>query len=53
MCTLQVDAIGALFLGGEQTGTAWADVLFGDVPPSGHLPIELPSTEAETIAPNP
>ena len=32
--------------GGEQTGNAWADVLFGDAPPAGHLPVELPSTEA-------
>ena len=46
-----VAALLALFLGGEQTGAAWASVLFGDVSPSGRLPITLPSSEDETIAP--
>ena len=49
----EVEAIAVMFLGGQETGGAWADVLFGDTPPSGRLPIELPSSEAETILPNP
>lgn len=47
----EVQAILALFLGGQETGSAWADVVFGDVSPSGRLPIMLPATEADTIAP--
>ena len=46
-----VDAIGLMLLGGEASGAAWADVLFGDVAPSGRLPIEIPATEADAIAP--
>ena len=33
----KADAVLAMFLGGEETGSAWADVLFGDTPPSGRL----------------
>ena len=47
-----VDAAAALFLGGEQTGAAWGSVLFGDVAPSGRLPVQLPASEADTIAPS-
>jgi beta-glucosidase len=32
---------------GEQGGTALARVLFGDVNPSGHLPVTFPQTEAD------
>ena len=46
-------SILALFLGGEEAGAAWGAVLFGDYNPTGKLPIQFPSTEAETIAPNP
>ena len=48
----QVDALLMMFLGGQGTGAAWADVLFGDVTPSGKLPISLPASEDETIAPS-
>lgn len=41
-----------LFLGGEQTGNAIADVIFGDVTPSGRLPLVLPASETDTIAPS-
>jgi beta-glucosidase len=47
-----VDAILAMFLGGQETGTAWADVLFGSHAPTGRLPIMMPETEADTISPN-
>lgn len=49
----EVSAIATMFLGGQETSGAWADVVFGDVSPAGRLPIELPETEADTIQPNP
>mmetsp|Transcript_128278 Transcript_128278/g.369416 ORF Transcript_128278/g.369416 Transcript_128278/m.369416 type:complete len:320 (-) Transcript_128278:100-1059(-) len=45
-------AIMNMFLGGEETGTAWARVLFGDSTPAGKLPIMHPATEADTIKPS-
>lgn len=47
-----VSGILCMFLGGQQTGAAWADVLFGDQDPVGHLPIMLPETEEDTIQPS-
>ena len=38
----QVDGIMQLYYGGEEQGRALADVLFGDVNPSGKLPISYP-----------
>jgi len=46
-----VDSILAMFLGGQETGSAWADVVFGDLAPTGRLPIMMPATSADTIAP--
>jgi beta-glucosidase len=46
-----VDAIACMFSGGEQTGEAWASVLFGDVSPSGRLPITMPASETNLIRP--
>eukprot|EP01123_Difflugia_compressa_P000523 TRINITY_DN10603_c0_g1_i1.p1 TRINITY_DN10603_c0_g1~~TRINITY_DN10603_c0_g1_i1.p1 ORF type:complete len:683 (+),score=146.01 TRINITY_DN10603_c0_g1_i1:89-2050(+) len=45
------NAILNMFLSGEATGSAWADVLFGDVNPSGRLPITFPASVADTISP--
>jgi beta-glucosidase len=48
------DSVGAIlmmFLGGQETGGAWADVLFGDHAPSGRLPVMIPNTEADTVKP--
>jgi len=45
-------AILAMFLGGETTGDAWADVLFGDIAPSGRLPVMMPATQADVIEPS-
>jgi len=47
-----VQAIAAMFLGGQETGNAWASVLFGDHAPTGHLPVSIPATEADTIQPS-
>eukprot|EP00929_Paragymnodinium_shiwhaense_P028907 TRINITY_DN16680_c0_g1_i1.p1 TRINITY_DN16680_c0_g1~~TRINITY_DN16680_c0_g1_i1.p1 ORF type:complete len:790 (-),score=188.90 TRINITY_DN16680_c0_g1_i1:334-2646(-) len=48
----KVAAAAIMFLGGQETGNAWADVLFGDVAPAGRLPIMLPMSENDTIAPS-
>jgi beta-glucosidase len=37
-----VDAVVCMWYPGEQGGNAVADILFGDVAPSGHLPITFP-----------
>mmetsp|Transcript_8904 Transcript_8904/g.22966 ORF Transcript_8904/g.22966 Transcript_8904/m.22966 type:complete len:880 (+) Transcript_8904:3-2642(+) len=44
-------AILTLFLGGQETGNAWANVLFGDHAPTGRLPIMIPAMENDTIPP--
>jgi len=44
-------AILSMFMGGEQTGNAWADILFGQSP-SGKLPVAIPASEADTIEPS-
>ncbi|CAE8583990.1 unnamed protein product [Polarella glacialis] len=47
-----VAAILVLFFGGEETGNAWASVLFGDRAPTGRLPLMMPESEADTIPPS-
>jgi len=44
----KVSAILTNFMPGQQAGYAIADVLFGNVNPSGKLPITLPNKENET-----
>jgi len=46
-----VSAVANLFYGGEQTGAAWAAVLFGDESPSAKLPVMFPESAAGTIEP--
>lgn len=46
-----VDAIVTSFYLGQETGNAWAAVLFGDYAPTGRLPISMPETDADTIQP--
>jgi beta-glucosidase len=46
-----VAAIATMFLGGQETGNAWASVLFGDHAPTGRLPVMIPESEADTIMP--
>lgn len=46
-----VQAIGLMFYGGQETGSAWASVLFGDHSPTGRLPLMIPASEADTIKP--
>jgi beta-glucosidase len=45
----QVKAIANLFYGGSATGNVWASFLFGDILPSGRLPIQFPETEDDVI----
>jgi len=46
-----VSAIGIMFLGGEHTSSAWEAVVFGDVAPSGKLPLVLPKEAGQVIEP--
>mmetsp|Transcript_42243 Transcript_42243/g.99187 ORF Transcript_42243/g.99187 Transcript_42243/m.99187 type:complete len:877 (+) Transcript_42243:56-2686(+) len=46
-----VAAIAMMFLGGEKTGEALASVVFGDVAPSGKLPLMIPADASSTIEP--
>ncbi|CAE7748857.1 bglB [Symbiodinium sp. CCMP2456] len=46
-----VDAVALMFLGGEFTGAGWARLLFGEVSPSGKLPLMIPKHEKYTIEP--
>jgi len=45
----EVQAVANLFLGGEETGTAWGSLLFGDYSPEGRLPLQFPKTLQDTI----
>jgi beta-glucosidase len=47
----EVVSVACLFAGGEQTGYAWAAVLFGDAQPEGRLPIELPASKDGLLRP--
>lgn len=47
-----VDAIAAMFLGGQASGAAWVNILFGDVAPAGRLPLMLPASEHDYIPPS-
>ncbi|MDO6761283.1 glycoside hydrolase family 3 C-terminal domain-containing protein [Tamlana sp. 2_MG-2023] len=44
------DAIVQIWYPGEQGGNAVADVLFGDISPSGHLPITFPKNVSQLPA---
>jgi len=48
----RVSAIVNLFLGGDQSGNALADVVFGERMPAGKLPIMLPATEVDALWPS-
>jgi beta-glucosidase len=45
-------AVLMLFLGGQETGSAWGSVLFGDHAPTGRLPLMIPQSEDDTIPPS-
>merc|ERR1712176_1055152 len=47
----QASAVVAMFLSGEETGNAAADVLMGDANPSGKLPVTFPAQENDTHPP--
>jgi len=49
----QVPAVLESWYGGQEVGNALADVLFGDVNPSGKLPITFPRNERDTPVASP
>lgn len=49
----QVSAVLEIWYGGQEQGNALADVLFGDVTPSGKLPITFPRSDHDTPVASP
>jgi len=45
----RVSAVATMFLGGEKTADAWTDVIFGEVAPTGKLPITFPASETDVL----
>ena len=45
------DAALVMFLTGQETGHAFADLLLGDSSPDGRLPLTIPASEADTVPP--
>merc|ERR1719461_2066662 len=51
--SFQATAVLNMFLGGEQLGNAYADVLVGDVNPVGRLPVYIPMSASDATPPCP
>ncbi|GMH83616.1 hypothetical protein TrVE_jg11379 [Triparma verrucosa] len=47
----KASAVLNMFLGGQATGTAWSNIIYGVESPSGKLPVTFPLSEEDAVEP--